>query len=489
MLALLAQGFRNKKKGVPPQISKESVTKPFQEIGGKLPMSTYFRQESLFDLQELYDLEPTQRFASVFSSVSIAPLLGVVEKKTSFGRPVKCNYSAMIYSLLARIMERIPTVKDLIKRLETDLRFKRDCGFLISECVPSEASYSRMITKISESGALETMNQDIVATAMNVGAIKNGHVAIDATHVEARDQAPKKKTEKPKQQPKKRGRKPKSEREQWLKEKQVQKEALPLYKKKIEAQLDIPYDVLHDQMPLEPQWGVEKNSENKQESWFGYKVHLAVDTKSQFILHSMVSSGNLNDGKAAIPLLKGITHLFPGFSLDYTMMDAGYDFEPIYQHVHAMNAYSLIAYNKRNESEPVGFNQHFAPTCVREHAYRYDSFDKKYQTLKYTRPKECIDCPLAQDTLCQKVFKIKIETDLRRYSSPARGSKAWENLYKERTSVERVNGYLKEHFQLNNVRHRTGQKAKIHVDMVTLVYNSMKLASFRLKKNQVQSVA
>ncbi|MBO0603633.1 IS5/IS1182 family transposase, partial [Sporosarcina sp. E16_3] len=33
------------------------------------------------------------------------------------------NYSAMIYSLIIRITERIPFIKDLVKRLSTDLRF------------------------------------------------------------------------------------------------------------------------------------------------------------------------------------------------------------------------------------------------------------------------------------------------------------------------------------------------------------------------------
>jgi transposase len=200
----------------------------------------------------------------------------------------------------------------------------------------------------------------------------------------------------------------------------------------------------------------------------------------------MMSSGNLNDGKAAIPLLKGIENLLPSFKIHYAILDAGYDYAPIYEHIHQMKSYSIIAYNKKNESELIGFDQHFAPTCVREHSYRYDSFDKKYQTLKYTRPKECADCPLAQDSLCQKVYKVKIETDLRRYSAPARGSKAWSELYKERTSVERVISYLKGFCQLNNVRYRTGKRAKVHFDFATLVYNGMKLANLRLQQQKAQ---
>ena len=56
--------------------------------------------------------------------------------------------------------------------------------------------------------------------------------------------------------------------------------------------------------------GCEKEFEGKNVFWFGYKGHLAVGTSSQYILHSLFSSGNLNDGKAAIPLLKGFMNVF-----------------------------------------------------------------------------------------------------------------------------------------------------------------------------------
>ena len=164
------------------------------------------------------------------------------------------------------------------------------------------------------------------------------------------------------------------------------------------------------------------------------------------------------------------------------MLDAGYDYVPIYQQIHCMEAHSIIAYNKRNEGEVIGFDKNFAPTCVREYSYRYDSYDKKYKTIKFVRPKECKDCPLAQDSLCQKVYKVRIVTDLRRYTAPARGSQTWEELYDQRTAVERVIAYLKEFFQLNNVRYRTGKRAKVHFDLITLVYNASKLAADRIGK-------
>lgn len=444
---------------------------------------TIIRQGSLFSIQDLFDLEPTQRFEAVFSTIDLDSAVSAVSKKSWLGAPTELNYAAMVCSLVARLMERIPTVKDLVKRLKHDFIFRLECGFLVSDQIPSEASYSRLVEKLSESNVFEKEKESILLQAIEEGFIDDENIAIDASHFEARDQAPAKE-KKPKPEPKKRGRKKKEEKEQYDRQKREEELNKTLYEKTIADQLDVPFEELQSEMPIEPAWGIKKNSEGKNVFWYGYKAHLAVGTKSQYILQSIMSSGSLNDGKAAIPLLKGV-HELP-LSIQHGCMDAGYDFVPIYQQLFRMDAHSVIAYNKRGEGEMVGYDQHFAPTCVREHSYRYDSYDKKYKSLKYTRPKECESCPLAQDSLCQKVYKVRIETDLRRYTVPARGSEKWKSLYAERTAVERVNAYLKEFFQLNNVRHRKGRKAKLHFDLVTIVYNASKLAADRINQ-QVSS--
>lgn len=43
-----------------------------------------------------------------------------------------------------------------------------------------------------------------------------------------------------------------------------------------------------------------------------------------------------------------------------------------------------------------------------------------------------------------------------------------------------VNAYLKEFYQLNNVRYFTRKRAKVHFDLVTLVFNASKLACDRI---------
>jgi len=93
--------------------------------------------------------------------------------------------------------------------------------------------------------------------------------------------------------------------------------------------------------------------------------------------------------------------------------------------------------------------------------------------LKYTQPKECNECPLKENNQCQKVFKVKVSSDPRKYIVPARG----------RTAVERVNAYLKEYFQLKNIRHR-GNLAKVDFEFSILAYTLCKLAVDRLNKSK-----
>src|SRR5690606_35560750 len=149
--------------------------------GGRLPM-TIIRQGSLFGLQELYDLEPTQRFDAIFSAVDIDPIIASLAKKSRFGRPVNLNYRAMVYSLIARIAERISFIKDLVKRLTNDMIFRLDCGFLVSDTISSEAAYSRMIKIISESNVMYEVQEIIINQACTEGFITDDTGDIVLTH-------------------------------------------------------------------------------------------------------------------------------------------------------------------------------------------------------------------------------------------------------------------------------------------------------------------
>ena len=147
---------------------------------------------------------------------------------------------------------------------------------------------------------------------------------------------------------KRRGRKSEIEREQWLKDKQPEEEARPIYEKKIVHQLTESVERLYAEAPIDPKWGIKKNSYGKNISLFGYKAHLAVSMKSQYILAGMMTSGNLNDGKVAIPLLKKIERNLPNI-FTARLLDAGYDYEATYQQLMEQNLQAVIPYNRRTD--------------------------------------------------------------------------------------------------------------------------------------------
>lgn len=96
--------------------------------------------------------------------------------------------------------------------------------------------------------------------------------------------------------------------------------------------------------------------------WFQGSLHRWYIESIHF--RSLFSSGNLNDGKAAIPLLKWVHERFLQLHLRYQTVDAGYDYEPIYEQVHRMGQQSVIASNKRNEGELIGFDKNTLPLLV-----------------------------------------------------------------------------------------------------------------------------
>jgi transposase len=125
------------------------------------------RQGSLFDMQDFYELEPSKRFEAVFSTLHIEPLLFTVNKKSVYGAPTELNYPAMIYALVAR------------KRLTQDFMFRLDCGFLFSDRIPSEASFSRLTSKLSDSTAFESVQDSLLLQAIQEGFVCDEVVAID----------------------------------------------------------------------------------------------------------------------------------------------------------------------------------------------------------------------------------------------------------------------------------------------------------------------
>lgn len=475
------------------------------------------RQGELFSFEDLLKMKPEDKYAPIFEHLDVAPVLLALGKTRGRGRPEVLNYPAMIYSLLIAKMEGIEFVSALVRRLRFSEEFRLQCRFTGSDRTPSEASYSRLITVLQQHGLLESVQDRLVTNALAEGFIDGTHIAVDSSAVEAWDcqyseSAAKRRASRRKEKqattaeeqlrleeievkaepepaPKKkpvfgRGGVRPGEMERRQKEREAYEDSLPVFEKKIENMIPFTYEELHKAMPRHASLCTKKNSKGKKVSWYGYKANVLVDTKSQYVLSGVLSSAHLNDQRMAVLLLKGLPLKFPQIKVEHVLGDKGYDSTPVYQLIRSLKAYPLIDFIHHTDP-PEGMNRDFSPICKEGHVYRYDSFDPQYETLRYTRPNECKNCPFAE-TGCQKVFKFKLEANVRKHTYPARGSESFTKLYNKRTAVERVFAYLKGYFGLRRTRHR-GIRATVDFQLTTLAFNLSKFAVDKMNRQLKQA--
>lgn len=468
----------------------------------------HIQQEELFSFEQLMGMQAESKYSAILEHLPVGAILHTINKVRLQGRPESVNTRAMIYSLVIAKMERIPFVKDIIRLLSSNAEFRRLCRFTDSDRIPSEASYSRLITKLHQCGVLSDVQDQLVNQSIAEGFISGETLAVDSSHIKAWDRNPKldknKKDEPaaetkqpdlvkkdsclpavltPPSKPKrsKRGPVPKAEAEAWRQKVESYEATLSWFERSVEAMLPATYEELIAEMPQYPSTGAkgDPRGTGRVMYWYGYKANLLVDTQSQYIVSGVFCSGHVNDQRLAIVLLKQLQKKLPMLQAKHVLADKGYDATPVYRQIRELGAFPLIPFIHRKKL-PEGMNEDFSPICQLGHAYRYDSFDPKYKTIKYTRPKECSGCP-QQNEGCQKVHKIRIEEDIRRHTVPARGSESFRTLFKRRTAIERVFAYLKLYFSMGTTRRRKS-RARVDFDLSCLTYNLCKYALDKLNK-------
>ncbi|WP_240479834.1 transposase [Paenibacillus wynnii] len=283
------------------------------------------QQEELFSMEDLMNMQAEPKCVAVLDYLPMNTILRAINKRTVRGRPEELNTRAMIYSLVIGKMERIPSVKDIIRRLHDNESFRKRCRFTESDRIPSGPAYSRLTTKLHQCGVLNNVMDQIVEQAIAEGFISGETLAVDSSHLEAWDCHPKikeqtkprkaakpqkaakallkekqpapipEKPEKPKRN--KRGRVPQTEKAAWEEQMAAYEASLTIFEKKVAEMLDVSYDELLAQMPQYPSTGGkgDPRGNGRMMYWYGYKANLLVDTQSQFIVSSLFSSGHVSD--------------------------------------------------------------------------------------------------------------------------------------------------------------------------------------------------
>jgi transposase, IS5 family len=398
----------------------------------------YILQESLFSFEDWLKLDSYDRLSLFFSALDLRPYAKRLRSSSLQGaKPI--NREAILRCLLAAPQEGISTFTALHDRLVRDFRFRYQCGFRLDESAPSISTLSRVFAAITELGLAKQLFTNLVSQCQSEGIIDGTHLAIDSTAVSAYE----------KKQPKSRSRETGN-----------------------------------------ANWGAKFDTFGNKLTWFGYKIHLAVDTRSELPMAVEVTPAHVYDGEMAAPLMKEVAEN-SNQTFKFVMMDAGYDQLKNYEAARSYGAQAITAMNLRNEKEPpAGMTSTGTPCCSMGFQMTYWGADGKRLKFRCPHAAGKVNCPhgsaWCSDSSYGMVTKVNLADDIRRYSSPHRDSNAWKELYKERTSVERCNSRLKTNLTANDAHVGGIQKFKTHVYFNVIVLLASALAISK-KKSMIKA--
>jgi hypothetical protein len=218
------------------------------------------------------------------------------------------------------------------------------------------------------------------------------------------------------------------------------------------------------------QWGAK----SKDYLFFGYKVHLIVDAKSQLPLDVKVAPANEGDSPQAKPLLKGIKERHPEIKIDSASMDSAYDSYENYRFaIEDIGIAPIIALNPRGKVDAIADGSLYLSddgtyTCYAGFKVVYWGKDKKRGRLKFRCPAalgrcQCLFRPTCSLSPYGKTFYLHPERDHRLIGPIPRGTDLWQEKYNARTSVERAYSEEKRSHHLADPRVRGLSRVKTHV--------------------------
>ncbi|MEK4874077.1 transposase [Bacillus sp. FSL W8-0102] len=396
----------------------------------------YILQESLFSFEELQILESKEKLPIFFSALDLRPYAKQLKSSSPQGAEGHSK-EGILRALIAAPLEGIDTFTSLHNRLKNDLRFRYQCGLDISRPAPSISTLSRVFSSLTKTGLVKRIFQDLVQLAQEEGVIDGKHQAIDSAAIDAYE----------KKQPKKRS-----------------------------------------EQTGNANWGAKFDSFGNKITWFGYKMHLSVDTKSELPMAIEVTPAHINDGDVAPQLIEQVKSC-TNSKIDFLIMDGGYDQLKNYESAKNIGAQAIIPLNLRNEKEPPeGIASNGTPRCSMGYEMTYWGANKDQLKFRCPHATGKVDCPLGMAACSSSnygmVVKINVNKDLRRYSNPHRDSKRWKELYNERTSVERCNSRMKSDLTANSLHVWGIDKVKTHIYLNAIVLLVSALAMAKESKKQ-----
>lgn len=191
-------------------------------------------------------------------------------------------------------------------------------------------------------------------------------------------------------------------------------------------------------------------STRKGGGFYGYRLHMAVCSKTDLPLAWTVESAKSNESLTVAPLLDKLHAL--GINPETCAMDKGYDVGPVYDACTERNVSPIVPLR---QTPAVKRGDHQPPCC--EHGtWTFAGADRKRGATKWR-------CPTGE---C-KPASVWVNAD-RLHPLIPRETQRWKALYRRRASVERSFGRLKNDAALAPLRVRQIERVRLHTDLTVV---------------------
>ena len=378
-------------------------------------------QASLFPtLQaELGELNaPAKRLVSVLEMIPLARFIPC--SRGWVGRPSK-DRLAIACAFVAKAVYGFSTTRALLEALSQDALLRKICGWSEVWQVPHEATFSRAFDEFAQMQLPALVHEALIRETQSDRLI--GHIARDATAIEAREHFPETASQKTERLAPRKA-KLKEERKRAREQARIahpgvaqprrkpgprgphpryaggKRPYVPPPDTRLQRQRSMNLSEMLEELPKQCDIGAKKNSQGNTQYWRGYKLHLDV-ADGQIPISAVLTSASVHDSQVAIPLA---TMTSQRVTYCYELMDAAYD-----------------AHHIREQSRNLGHVPIIDPH---------------------------------QHTSKQLPFQATGAREL----APAQ-----QQRYRERTMVERVNARIKDEFGARNIRVRGHAKIMTHL--------------------------
>jgi hypothetical protein len=261
------------------------------------------------------------------------------------GRPLEDRH-ALARAFVAKAVLNLPTTAGLIERLAVDAVLRRLCGWERANQVPSESTFSRAFAEFAASALPSRVHEALIKKTHKDHLV--GHIARDATAIEAREKPVRVVPPACATPKRKRGRPKKGE---------VVAKPEP---RRLERQASMTLAEMLADLPACCDVGTKRNAKGHTTSWIGYKLH--IDTADGDIpISCVLTSASVHDSQVAIPLAiitaSRVTNL-------YDLMDSAYHAPEISAQSLALGHVPIIEPNPRRNGKAQAETEARAKRCA-----------------------------------------------------------------------------------------------------------------------------